>query len=166
MKIRMMESKDVGQIMEMAEKIVSKRPQEYIDWFRRDLLERIEYYLKNGSESGCLVAVENGEVVAYAIAGVVRKEEKAKFYFLNYLDAEEPMRWLMLDYIAVAPEGREKGVGSALLKRLSEISAEKGLKGVYTGTRGRAKEFYLKNGFQEDKIFLKKVVAATDSSPG
>ncbi|GHA24674.1 hypothetical protein GCM10007989_20420 [Devosia pacifica] len=58
--------------------------------------------------------------------------------------------WLFVQYLAVPPELRGQGVGSALLQRAEQWARERGLIGIWLDTFAfGAPDFYRRHGFSE-----------------
>jgi L-amino acid N-acyltransferase YncA len=151
-----MQIEDISGVLKILKRITKTAGKKYRNWVLRNMTQGIGYYLANEDKSALIVAEEKGQIIGYVIAGIIREEEKRDLWFLDYINPDEAFNWLYLQYVAVDPDCHGKGMGSKLLRELDKIAKEKKLKGVYTGTRGKTKEFYLKNGYQEDKIFLLK----------
>lgn len=153
-----MRVEDISGVLIILKKITKTSEKKYQDWVLGDVMQRIGYYFLNKDKSALLVAEEGGQIIGYSIAGIIREGEKGELWFLDNINPNEAFNWVYLQYVAVDPDWHGKGIGSKLLAGLAKIARKKKLKGIYTGTRGKTKEFYLKNGYQEDKIFLLKRV--------
>ncbi len=69
---------------------------------------------------------------------------------LGGLTGYSQLGWMFIQYLALAPEARGKGVGKALMQRVEEIARERGLSGIWVDTyEFQAPEFYPRLGFTE-----------------
>lgn len=58
--------------------------------------------------------------------------------------------WMFIQYLAVAPSGRGKGVGREMMLRAETIAHERGLSGIWVDTyEFQAPEFYFGLGYTE-----------------
>ena len=70
--------------------------------------------------------------------------------FLGGLTGYSQLGWLFIQYLALAPEGRGKGVGRELMQRAEAIARERNLSGIWVDTyEFQAPEFYAKLGYTE-----------------
>ena len=92
-----------------------------------------------------VVGETGGQVVGYALAF------RLLTLFANGVVVE-------LQELMVAPEHRGRGIGSRLVERIVERAAASGAAEVTVPTR-RARDFYLRLGFDETATYLKRRVA-------
>lgn len=105
---------------------------------------------------GFLVAVEDGEVVGYAVARMETTFEVTKL---------RVRRRCHLVNLAVAPKSRNRGIGSRLLKETIKHARSRGAREVYLEVRAKnvlARRFYKKRGFM-DKGYRKGYYGADDA---
>jgi len=155
MEIREIQQGDIPSILELVGNTLADRPA-YREEYEKLMADRISYYLKNRGKSAQYVALLEGRIIGFVLAGVVSEEDIAKYYFVDHENPEEILSWVLLAQITVEAGHRREKVGSSLMEAVEQRARELNLKGVYTGTRGEIRFFYEKNGFQIDKVFLKK----------
>ncbi|TGN37470.1 N-acetyltransferase [Paracoccus liaowanqingii] len=60
------------------------------------------------------------------------------------------LRWVFIELLAVAEEGRGKGIGGKLMARIEEESILRGMEGIWLDTFSfQAPEFYKRLGYRE-----------------
>ena len=96
-----------------------------------------------------LVAEVNGHVVGYALAF------RLLTLFANGLVAE-------LQELMVAPEQRNRGIGQQLVQEVLERARRAGAVELTVPTR-RARDYYLRLGFEETATYLKRRLASAAS---
>ena len=77
---------------------------------------RFNFYLKTGSS---FVAEERGKVIGYVASQTV-----------SYMHGAGKLLWI--EYIVVKPEHRRKGIGTTLLKRLTDYAKRNNINRIYT----------------------------------
>jgi GNAT superfamily N-acetyltransferase len=158
MEIRPIREADIPVLLDLVAGTMTASTPEYIEEYRADLDRHMRYYLMHEDRSAQYVAVDGDSAVGFALAGVMPEEDLPKYYFIDHADPRAPLSWILLEQITVDAAHRGANIGSLLLDRIARRAKELGLKGVYTGTRGKTRIFYEKNGFVVDKVYLKRPV--------
>lgn len=154
MEIREIEKKDMASALSLVAGTMADTP--YRKSYCGELAKDMRYYLRRKGESAQFVALDNGKVIGFALAGKAMKRDVKNHYFINHADPLEPLSWILLKQITVDSAYRGKGIGALLLQEIEKRAKALKLKGVYTGTRGDIRHFYEKAGFSIDKVYLKK----------
>jgi len=94
-----------------------------------------------------LVAEQRGQVVGYALA------HSMLTLYANGAVVE-------LQELMVAPEHRKRGIGRQLVESILDRAARSGAAEATVPTR-RARDFYLRLGFEETATYLKRTLAKT-----
>ena len=148
--IRRGEKDEVRKLQELNVKAFVDNPKydsDYnVDWSLSE--DSYKYFTKvlNDSDSLCLVAEENGQLVGYLSGST-----KAAPYWMS--------KYFEIDNVGVVPEKRHQGVGSRLMEECYKWAKENGFQKVYVNSyfsNTTALDFYKKNGFVEVDISLEK----------
>ena len=106
-----------------------------------ELITDLKGYIKE-NQCFCIGAFENNELI-----GIL-------WSYMRYFAGEERFH---INYFSISLNYRGKGIGSLLLKKLQEIAVDKNVKIIDLNVdieNIRAQNFYKKNKFKEEKIFL------------
>jgi ribosomal protein S18 acetylase RimI-like enzyme len=114
-----------------------------------DEYEIIERYI--GDKEYCLVAKNNKKVVGFALGALVEKKKSA-------------WRYGYLLWTGIAPKFAGQGVGKKLLKKMTSLFKEAGVKIILVDTsteNKKALNFFKRNGFEEEEghVFLSKNIS-------
>ncbi len=114
-----------------------------------DEYEIIERYI--GDKEHCLVAKHNKKVIGFALGALVEKKRSA-------------WRYGYLTWTGVSPKFAGQGVGKKLLKKMTSLFKEAGVKIILVDTsteNSRALNFFKRNGFEEEEghVFLSKNIS-------
>ena len=104
--------------------------------------------LLDADHADCLVAEARGDLLGYALAF------RLLTLYANGVVAE-------LQELMVAPEHRRRGIGRRLVAAVLERARAAGAVEVTVPTR-RAREYYLRLGFEETATYLKRRVASSE----
>ncbi len=165
MEIREIREQDIPPVLELTAGTMVSSTQEYIDEYGRELDEYMRHYLAYPDKSAQYVALDNDRIIGFVLAGIALEKDLGKYYFVDYTNPREILSWVLLLQITVQADYRGRDVGSVLIERVAQRAEEMAVKGVYTGTRSTIRFFYEKNGFEVDKVFLKRRVAPGVRSP-
>lgn len=141
--IREMDLDDLPQVFDVGEKLFTaeKWPNLYRTW---DEYELLELYASN--KELCLVAEIDNQIIGFALGSIIEKERSAWNY--GYLE-----------WIGVLPSMKNKGIGTRLFNRLTDLIIKRGARMMIVDTEMENREalqFFKKQGFgQEIKhVFL------------
>ncbi|NIS47356.1 MAG: GNAT family N-acetyltransferase [candidate division Zixibacteria bacterium] len=135
--IREMELEDLPSIYALGEKLFTaeKWPNLYRTW---DEYELVDLFASDGDF--CLVAEIEDRIVGFALGSLIDKRRSAWNY--GYLE-----------WIGVAPEVKNAGIGVKLLNRLTELFIKNGVRIMLVDTEAENKEaiqFFKKQGFGQE----------------
>ncbi len=97
---------------------------------------------------------EDGSVIGSVEATILEPREDAEIQFLKELG----LRRAHVGYLAVQAAHRNRGVGTLLMEAVERWARERGAELMLTDTRigGLSVRFYLKNGYSEQSVTLRK----------
>jgi len=123
LKIRRLRSSDYRTVMRIEEFILDEYRQYLKRTHERDEVPSgiqpayFDYYVRTKSSFAALV---DSEVVGYILSQPV-----------SFTDGQKKILWL--DYVAVLPEFRRRGIGSSLLSKVENWATQHGCNMLYTG---------------------------------
>ncbi len=135
-KIREAKLKDLNYIYSLGKEIKELKFCRKMNF--HDKIELREF-IKRPKDNILLVAVSEKRVIGFLYAKIISKT------------------WCMLDNLAVDKDYRNKGIGTLLLKEFYKILKKKKihyLQILEDIHRKKTREFWKKNGFKEEKVFL------------
>ena len=105
-----------------------------------------ETYVKS-EDKKALIAEDNGQIIGYLLGGIPKKS---------------PIRWVShcayMGGISVAPNKRQKGIGSRLLREFSLWAKEKGMNSIMVNVVSENLTFFEKQGFKTLELCLRKSI--------
>ncbi|MFX0097804.1 MAG: GNAT family N-acetyltransferase [Candidatus Hodarchaeota archaeon] len=124
--IRQIEDKDYGAFKDLFEEaygeylesLKDRDPQEYqreLEEGRKVTRARFEFYLKTGSS----FVAEDSEVIGYVVSQT-----------LNFMRGFDRLLWI--EYVVVKKKFRRRGIGLALLRKLTEHAKRSNIDRIYT----------------------------------
>ncbi len=144
-KIQQMQFEDLLRVFAIGEKVFTaeKWSNLYRTWDEYALLEKF-----NSDTEFCLTAKINDRIIGFAVGSIIEKKRSAWSY--GYLE-----------WIAIAPNHSQKGVGRKLLNKMTRLFIQHGARMMLVDTEidnDPAINFFEKNGFRkEDKqLYLSK----------
>lgn len=143
--IREMELDDLPAVFDIGEKSFTpeKRPNLYRTWEEYELLD-----LFATDKELCLVAEMDDRIVGFVLGSMIKKERSAWDY--GYVE-----------WIGVLPEVKNKGIGTRLFNRLTDLFIKRGARMMLADTEAEnyeALRFFKKQGFghEIEHIFLSR----------
>jgi ribosomal protein S18 acetylase RimI-like enzyme len=119
-----------------------------IDWAQSEVGREYFADVVSNPENICLIVKDGERPVGYAVA-----EPKIFGYRLS--------KYMEIDNMGVSPDYRSKGIGTELIRRVTEIAKEKGYQKIFVNAywgNTKAVSFYEKNGFEKIDVGLEKVI--------
>jgi ribosomal protein S18 acetylase RimI-like enzyme len=140
-----MEFDDLAEVFELGERLFTPedRPNLYRIWDEYELLERF-----NSDGQYCLVAENEHRIIGFVIGALIEKRKSAWKY--GYLI-----------WIGVASRIKKRGLGTRLMKKLTDLFVEDGARIMLADTEASNKAaltFLRKNGFgdESDHVYLSR----------
>jgi ribosomal protein S18 acetylase RimI-like enzyme len=143
LEIREMDLDDLPQVFDIGEMLFTAKewPNLYRTW---DEYELLELYASN--KELCLVAEIDDHIIGFALGSIIEKERSAWIY--GYLE-----------WIGILPGMKNKGIGTKLFNRLTELFIKRGARIMIVDTEIEnrdALQFFKKQGFGHEiqHVFL------------
>ncbi len=135
--IREMELEDLSPVFALGERLFTaeKWPNLYRTW---DEYELLNLFVTDGDY--CLVAELDGKLMGFVLGTVIQKRRNA-------------WRYGYLIWIGVSPDVKQKGIGTRLLNRLTDLFIEKGVRMMMVDTEVNnqaAIKFFRREGFGQE----------------